>query len=123
MIEFGMLNISSIDIVKENNQAYVIWDGFPVSKGHCLIIPKRVVKSFFDLKIDEKKMMLELVDEMRLELIDLYQPDGFNVGFNDGEAAGQTIMHCHIHLIPRYDGDVENPRGGVRGVIPSKQSY
>ena len=99
------------------------FDSYPVSKGHVLIIPKEHVETYFDLSSLQKET-LHLAIERTKEIIDgMFHPQGYNIGINCGEAAGQTIMHCHIHLIPRYDGDVENPRGGVRGVIPSKISY
>lgn len=99
------------------------FDGFPVSPGHALIIPRRHVASFFDLTQDERQDMFNMVDEVKRILDDRFHPDGYNIGVNIGEAAGQSIFHVHLHLIPRYSGDVPNPRGGVRGVIPHKQSY
>lgn len=99
------------------------FDGFPVSPGHALIIPRRHVVSFFDLTQDERQDMFNMVDEVKRILDDRFHPDGYNIGVNIGEAAGQSIFHVHLHLIPRYSGDVPNPRGGVRGVIPHKQSY
>lgn len=99
------------------------FDGFPVSPGHALIIPRRHVASFFDLTQDERQDMFNMVDEVKRILDDRFHPDGYNIGVNIGETAGQSIFHVHLHLIPRYSGDVPNPRGGVRGVIPHKQSY
>ena len=99
------------------------FDGFPVSPGHALIIPRRHVASFFDLTQDERQDMFNMVDDVKRILDDRFHPDGYNIGVNIGEAAGQSIFHVHLHLIPRYSGDVPNPRGGVRGVIPHKQSY
>ena len=99
------------------------FDGFPVSPGHALIIPRRHVASFFDLTQEERQDMFNMVDEVKRILDDRFHPDGYNIGVNIGEAAGQSIFHVHLHLIPRYSGDVPNPRGGVRGVIPHKQSY
>jgi len=100
------------------------YDEYPVSPGHIIIIPKRHVEDYFLLTRYERE---ELFNECILQCYQLleakYKPDGYNIGINCGEAAGQSIMHCHIHIIPRYKGDVENPRGGVRGVIPSKQNY
>ena len=97
---------------------------YPVTKGHTLFIPKRHVQSFFDLDSNEKEAIFELLELEREKLI---QQDnlitGFNIGINDGSDAGQTVMHCHVHLIPRRNGDMSDPRGGVRGVIPEKQSY
>lgn len=111
------------EIIAENTTALAFYDGFPVTPGHTLIIPKRHVAGYFDLNQDELCNINELQFTCRNILQAKYKPQGFNIGVNVGEAAGQTIFHCHIHLIPRYTGDVANPRGGVRGVIPAKQSY
>jgi diadenosine tetraphosphate (Ap4A) HIT family hydrolase len=107
----------------ENELAFVIFDRYPVSPGHVLILPKRHIASFFDTTPDECMAMLSLLSEMRRRTDTKLTPDGYNIGVNVGEAAGQTVGHVHMHLIPRYHGDMENPRGGVRGVIPAKQSY
>jgi len=111
------------DIVFENSLAYAKMDAFPVSPGHMLIIPKRHVPDFFSLTGEEKTAIFLLLDESKLYLDTKYHPDGYNIGINCGEAAGQTIFHVHIHLIPRFSGDVSNPRGGVRGVIDCKCDY
>ena len=100
-----------------------ILDQFPVSEGHCLIIPKRHVGTIDDLTDAELKDVYTILHQTKILLIETYTPDGFNIGINEGSAAGQTVPHLHIHLIPRYKGDVFDPTGGVRGVIPSKQSY
>ena len=110
-------------ILFHNELGHVRYDRYPVNPGHMLVIPNRHVPDFFDTTQEEKSALLSLLDEARRLLMDSHAPDGFNVGINIGEPAGQTVMHVHIHLIPRYRGDMENPRGGVRGVIPSKQSY
>ncbi len=107
----------------ENEVGFVIYDGFPVSKGHCLIVPHRVYSDYFESTSEEVLGLQKLVLETKKLLDEKFQPDGFNVGINSGETGGQTVPHVHIHLIPRYKGDMENPRGGVRGVIPSKQKY
>ena len=107
----------------ENDIGFVIYDGFPVSEGHSLIIPHRVYSDYFDSTPNEIEGLHRLVIETKEFLNEKFKPDGFNVGINCGEAGGQTIPHVHIHLIPRYKGDVGNPRGGVRGVIPSKRDY
>lgn len=107
----------------ENELAYAIWDLFPVSPGHCLIVSRRVVADYFNLSAEEKLALWNLVDEGRQKILQLHGAQDFNIGVNCGEAAGQTIAHVHIHLIPRYAGDTPNPRGGVRGVIPGKQNY
>ena len=110
-------------IIASSALSLAFFDGFPVSPGHALIIPRRHVASFFDLTKEEQQDLLSLLDNVKYLIDEKYHPDGFNVGVNVGEAAGQSILHVHIHLIPRYEGDVPNPRGGVRGVIPSKQNY
>ena len=110
-------------VVIENSLAIAFWDKSPVSKGHCLIIPKRHIKDYFSSTRDEKMAILDLLDEMKILIDERYMPEGYNIGINCGEYSGQTIMHLHIHLIPRYKGDVIDPRGGVRGVIPGKQNY
>ena len=107
----------------ENEVGFVILDGFPVSKGHCLVIPKRVYADYFESTDEEIIGLQKLVIETKSYLDKNYNPDGYNVGLNCGEVSGQTVLHVHIHVIPRYAGDMENPRGGVRGVIPSKQKY
>lgn len=117
-------NIDKSRIEIENDLALSFKDLYPVTEGHTLVIPKRRVQSFFELSSNEKKAMFELLESQKQ---DLQNKDkfitGFNIGINDGQDAGQTVMHCHIHLIPRRKGDMKDPRGGVRGVIPEKQSY
>ena len=107
----------------ENENAFAIYDGFPVSKGHVLVIPKRVVAEIFDLNEEEYSSCFNLVKDVKKILEEEFKPDGFNIGINNGEKAGQTIFHAHIHVIPRYSGDVDNPRGGIRHVIPGKGDY
>lgn len=113
----------AVEILTETANALAILDSFPVNPGHTLIIPRRHVASYFDLHADEQHALWQLVNSAKILLENRFHPDGFNVGINIGETAGQSVMHVHIHLIPRYKGDVEQPRGGVRGVIPGKQSY
>lgn len=110
-------------VVGENEHALWIYDGFPVSNGHSLIIPKRHVGSFFEITQEERLSMFELLDKAKEVLEKIHTPDGFNIGINDGPAAGQTIPHLHLHLIPRYAGDIEDARGGVRWIIPEKANY
>lgn len=111
-------------IIAENELAYVMEDGYAVTKHHSLIIPQRHVSSYFDLGRSELNACQMLLEETKSKILENDSDvTGFNVGINVGEDAGQTIFHCHIHLIPRRSGDVGDPRGGVRGVIPSKQSY
>jgi ATP adenylyltransferase len=115
-------NLESEKIL-ECELSFAIYDGFPVNEGHALIIPKRHTANYFDLSLEEQKDCIELLNQVKGIVQEKYNPAGFNVGININEAAGQTVPHVHIHLIPRYEGDVEEPRGGVRGVIPEKRSY
>lgn len=111
-------------IVDEYNSVFAIKDGFPVSEGHSLIIPKRHISDYFSLTEVEKRDSDKLIQILRKWISENDSTvTGFNIGVNSGESAGQTIFHCHIHLIPRRDGDTPNPRGGVRGVIPDKMGY
>lgn len=111
-------------VIAFNALAYAIRDAFPVTEGHTLIIPKRHVEDYFGMTEEEVLACDELLRNAKEEL-EIQYPDitGFNIGSNAGQAAGQTIFHCHMHLIPRRDGDVKNPRGGVRQLIPGKGSY
>lgn len=109
--------------VNENEHAVALLDGYPVAQGHTLIVPKRSVPSIFELTNEELLACWKLLLAERKKLQRALRPDGFNVGVNDGDAAGQTVAHAHIHLIPRYRGDHPSPRGGVRAVIPGKSSY
>jgi diadenosine tetraphosphate (Ap4A) HIT family hydrolase len=117
-------NSKESGLAAENMLAYASYDTYPVSKLHCLIIPKRHVKDYFELSNDEVIACNKLIKKIKEEIL-LQDPlvKGFNIGTNIGKAAGQSVLHCHIHLIPRRKGDVENPQGGVRSVIPSKQHY
>ena len=101
----------------------IIRDGFPINPGHTLIIPHRHVGSFFDLTADERTDLLGLLDQGKAGIDKEFKPDTYNIAINDGPAAGQTVPHLHIHLIPRYTGDVPDPRGGVRWIIPDKADY
>ena len=111
------------ELILENELAWARYDKYPVSPGHLLIITKRHVADFFDTTLEERQALNNLSEECKKMLDREYSPDGYNIGVNCGTAAGQTIMHLHIHLIPRYQGDIDNPRGGVRGVIPEKRIY
>ncbi len=127
------LGIPGHEYVAENDLAFAVRDRFPVSPGHTLVIPRRLVSQWWDATTDEQRAILALVDQVRADLLDdgtraellpgLPIPDGFNVGFNAGSAAGQTVDHLHVHVIPRYSGDMADPRGGVRHVIPAKGNY
>ncbi len=110
-------------IVASSEYGVVIRDGYPISPGHTLIIPRRHVGSFFDLFPDELSDLLKLLNSAKKPLDQKHSPDGYNLGVNDGPAAGQTVPHLHIHLIPRFKGDREDPRGGVRWIIPEKADY
>ena len=117
-------NSKSSGVAHENDLAYASYDTYPVSKHHCLIIPKRHVKDYFELSNKELIACNDLIKIIRTEIINKDNTvKAFNIGTNIGKISGQSIMHCHTHLIPRRDGDVKNPQGGVRGVISSKQHY
>jgi diadenosine tetraphosphate (Ap4A) HIT family hydrolase len=113
----------SRQIIAENEQSIAIYDKYPVNPGHALIIPKRHCASYFDLSIEEQMSCIALVNQVKSIIDKTYAVNDFNIGINVGEAAGQTIFHVHIHLIPRYKGDVDDPMGGVRGVIPDRRRY
>ena len=117
-------NISESGSIHENELAYASYDTYPVSTHHCLIIPKRHIKDYFELSDREIIACDQLIKKVKKQ-IQIKDPTvkGYNIGINSGIVAGQSIMHCHIHLIPRREGDVDNPQGGVRSVIPSKQHY
>jgi diadenosine tetraphosphate (Ap4A) HIT family hydrolase len=115
--------LDSSRVILENEHAVVVYDGYPVSPGHSLIIPKRHISSFFETDPEERSALLQLLDDMRMAILRERKPDGFNVGINDGEVAGQTVLHLHIHLIPRYLGDMPDPRGGIRWLFPDKAIY
>jgi diadenosine tetraphosphate (Ap4A) HIT family hydrolase len=110
-------------IIAKNEHAVLMLDGFPVSKGHSLVLAKRHIVSFFETSQQEKIAMLELLDRAKSYIDMRFKPDAYNIGINDGPAAGQTVPHLHIHIIPRYKGDNLDPRGGVRCVIPEKTIY
>ena len=110
-------------IIDENEHAVWIYDGFPISPGHSLIIPKRHVGSFFEITTPEKIAIFSLLDQAKNVVSTEHLPNAYNIGINDGPAAGQTVPHLHVHLIPRYINDVKDPRGGVRWLIPEKAVY
>ena len=117
-------NIPQERIVLENDLAYAVRDGYPVTEMHSMIIPKRHIQDYFDLTTDELLACDQLIRSLKKEISNSDSSvNGFNIGMNSGESAGQTIFHCHIHLIPRRTGDVDNPRGGVRHIIPGKGDY
>jgi diadenosine tetraphosphate (Ap4A) HIT family hydrolase len=111
-------------VLLSNSTAVVIRDGFPVTEGHSLVIPRRHIESVFDLTEEEFQDLGELSSDVRRRLLESDDTiEGFNIGVNDGTVAGQTVPHCHVHIIPRRAGDVDNPRGGVRHVIPGMGDY
>ncbi len=117
-------DVKKTGIIYENELAYTSYDSYPVSENHCLIIPKRHIKDYFDLSNDELLACNNLIKIVKKEITNK-DPlvKGFNLGTNIGIVSGQSILHCHFHLIPRREGDVDNPQGGVRSVIPNKQHY
>jgi diadenosine tetraphosphate (Ap4A) HIT family hydrolase len=121
--ECPFCTIESGRVIASNSMAFAIRDGYPVSPGHTLAIPNRHVGSFFDLSLGEQEALLNLVRDQKRVLDAEFSPAAFNVGINDGPAAGQTVPHVHVHLIPRYSGDVADPRGGVRWVLADRARY
>jgi diadenosine tetraphosphate (Ap4A) HIT family hydrolase len=115
--------LASERIIHENEHAVLVLDAYPVSPGHSLIISKKHAASWFDITTVERESMLALLDRAREKIISETSPGGFNIGINDGFAAGQTVPHLHMHLIPRYMHDQPDPRGGIRWVIPEKAKY
>lgn len=109
--------------VATSDYSFAFRDRYPISPGHTLIVPRRHVESFFELDTNERHDLLVLMDRCKAQLDLEFNPDGFNFGLNDGRAAGQTVMHVHLHLIPRYKGDVADPRGGVRWILPEHAIY
>jgi len=116
-------DLSTRQLLGENRLAAAFWDDFPVSRGHTLIVPRRHVAGWFDATGDERLALLDLAEQVKVQLDASLRPDGYNLGLNCGRAAGQTVMHLHIHLIPRYTGDQNDPRGGVRKIFPRLASY
>jgi diadenosine tetraphosphate (Ap4A) HIT family hydrolase len=110
-------------ILRSNDHAIALRDAYPISPGHTLIVPRRHVGSFFEATADERTALLALLDEAKHGLDAEFAPAAYNIGINDGPAAGQTVPHLHVHLIPRYDGDCADPRGGVRWIVPDKADY
>lgn len=110
-------------VIVQNDFVMAFYDGFPVNPGHTLIVPKRHVANYFDLEREEKEALWEMADYCKTILDNQFKPSGYNIGINIGVSAGQSVPHVHLHLIPRYEGDTPNPRGGVRGVIPTRQNY
>ncbi len=109
--------------IAANDLAFAIRDNFPVSPGHSLVIPRRIVATWDSTTPDERAALLALMSQVKDRLRDALQPDGFNVGFNEGAAAGQTVFHLHIHVIPRFTGDVRDPRGGIRHAVMGKGNW
>lgn len=116
-------NLDSNRILTETEHTQTFRDGFPISPGHTLVIPKRHIASFFDVTPEERNQLLDAIDHAKQVLDKEIRPDGYNIGINSGEAAGQTVMHLHIHLIPRFKGDCTDPKGGIRWIFPDKAKY
>lgn len=119
----NFLNISAERILYENAYFFIIEDAFPVSLGHLLIISKLLRRDYFELSDEEKGFLPIAIQKAKYIIEQTYQPQGYNIGMNCGEAAGQTVFHFHCHVIPRYKGDMENPRGGVRHCVEGKGNY
>lgn len=110
-------------IIYESSLVYAMWDKFPLSPGHALLLPKRHAITWFDATQEEKQVLVASIDRLKVLIEKEHTPKGYNIGINSGEAAGQTVPHLHVHVIPRYTDDVEDPRGGIRWVIPDKARY
>jgi diadenosine tetraphosphate (Ap4A) HIT family hydrolase len=117
------LSLPASEHIVANDLAFAIRDGFPVSPGHTLVVTRRRVATWFDATPEEQAAVMALINEVKRLLDDSHHPDGYNVGFNAGDAAGQTVSHLHVHVIPRYRGDRPDPRGGVRWVLPDQADY
>ncbi len=115
--------LEKIEILLENELSKAFFDRYPVNEGHVLVIPKRHLTNLFEASLEEMISLWKLCEEVKEELNKRFQPDGFNLGINIGEAAGQTIFHAHVHIIPRYQGDVKDPRGGIRKIKQSHVPY
>jgi diadenosine tetraphosphate (Ap4A) HIT family hydrolase len=121
--ECPFCDVAADRVVAGNAHALAIRDAFPVNPGHTLVVPRRHVSSWFESSSEERLAMFALLDRVRLELDEQLRPDGYNIGINVEEAGGQTVMHLHVHLIPRFKGDVDDPAGGVRFVLPERGNY
>jgi diadenosine tetraphosphate (Ap4A) HIT family hydrolase len=108
------------DVILRNDYAYVRRDNFQLSRGHVLVVPIRHVAGYFDMTLEEKHAVVTLLDQAKALIESEHAPDGYNIGVNIGKAGGQSRMHVHVHLIPRYEGDVADPRGGIRCVLAKK---
>ncbi|HET7787016.1 MAG TPA: HIT family protein [Myxococcales bacterium] len=117
------LDLPESSWVASNALAFAARDRYPVSPGHTLVITRRVVPTWFDASQEEQQAIFQLVANVKRAIDTEFHPDGYNIGFNVGEAAGQTVMHLHVHIIPRYRSDVADPRGGIRHVIPARGSW
>ncbi len=123
MDDCSFCHLAEARVIWSSDLVCVIRDDYPVSQGHTLIIPHEHVATYFDASAITKAAIWDAIEAVKTDLDATFSPDGYNIGINSGEAAGQTIMHLHVHLIPRYTEDTDDPRGGVRGVIPGKQKY
>ncbi|OBA95582.1 restriction endonuclease subunit R [Mycolicibacterium fortuitum] len=121
--ESPFFDIPQAEWIAANRSAFAVWDGYPVSPGHALIVSRRLITNWWEATPGERTDIFELIDVVRAKIVELHDPAGFNVGFNEGPAAGQTIDHLHVHLIPRFVGDVSDPRGGIRNVIAARGNY
>lgn len=123
MIQCLFCTLQGTEILAKNEMAQAFFDKFPVNRGHVLIVPKRHLASLFDATMEEIMSIWKLLEEVKEELDKRFHPDGYNVGVNEGAAAGQTIFHMHVHVIPRYHGDVQDPRGGIRKIKTNLVPY
>lgn len=119
----NFFNIDKSQYIHENYLFFAVYDSYPVSNGHVLIISKKLYEDYFELPIEHRVMLLHTIDAVKEILDNKFNPDGYNIGANCGKSSGQTIPHFHYHIIPRYNGDMEDPRGGIRHCIPSRGNY
>jgi diadenosine tetraphosphate (Ap4A) HIT family hydrolase len=115
--------IEQTSVFFQSESVVGIWDSYPLNPGHALLIPRRHIASWFEATVDEQSALTLAIQQAKVAIEKKYSPQGFTIGFNDQEAGGQTVLHLHVHVIPRYEGDVPDPRGGIRNIIPARSAY
>jgi diadenosine tetraphosphate (Ap4A) HIT family hydrolase len=122
-VDCPFCHINPSRIFYNSNLVKGIWDSYPLNPGHALLIPHRHISRWFDATFEEQAALTSAIEQAKAAIEKQHSPNGFNIGFNDQKAAGQTVPHLHIHVIPRYAGDVADPRGGIRNIIPARAAY